>query len=39
VFRNNSVRTTSGAAVHISEFGQLQIADNTSIEFTDNIGE
>ena len=39
MFRNNSVRTTTGAAVHISEFGQLQVADSTSIEFTDNVGE
>lgn len=39
MFRNNTVSSTTGSAIHITEFGQLQVADNSSIEFTNNTGE
>ena len=40
VFRNNDARAGStintGAAIYISEFGQLQVTDGTAIEFNNN---
>ena len=42
VFRNNDARAgnaiNTGAAVYISEFGQLQVTDGTTIEFNKNKG-
>lgn len=39
VFRSNDATTTTGATVHISEFGQLQVTEGTSIDFNNNKGE
>lgn len=39
VFRNNDAMSTTGASVYISEFGQLQVTEGTSIEFIENKGE
>lgn len=39
MFRNNDARSTSGGSIRISEFGQLQVTDGTTIDFDKNKGE
>lgn len=39
MFRNNDASSTIGGSVHISEFGQLQVTEGTTIDFSGNKGE
>ena len=39
MFINNDATAVTGASVYISEFGQIQVTEGTTIDFNRNKGE